>query len=175
VDLSQVFITENSKAGDTYPGQIVRQCFLFSCSSSRNLTRFPEFPCFRRWSILGEGYVSCQRPLDASNVQTYVRSIVMLRRTSNHTRSMDQQFLLRMSGRFISERDQKQDGDQPAPGKPKPGKSKTEKPGREVDKGAQRVKRPKKRIGMPSPPNKRGRSGLVLTLRGLCWPLFFLL
>jgi hypothetical protein len=86
---------------------------------------------------------------------------------------MDQRFL-RMSSHSISERDQKQDDDQPAPEKPKPGKSKTEKPGREIDKGAQRVKRPKRRIGMPPPPDKRGRSGLVLTLRRSFRPLFFL-
>jgi hypothetical protein len=171
VKLAQVFITENSKAGDTYSGPIVRQSPLFARSSSRNLARFPEFPCFRKRSIPGEGYASCQHFLRIVDVQMYVCSVGMLGETSDHWGSMNQRFLS-MSSRSISERDQKQDGDQPAP--EKPGKSKTEKPGREIDKGEQRVKRPKKRIGMPPPPDKRGLSGLVLTLRGLCWPLFFL-
>ena len=171
--LSQVFITENSKAGDTYSGPIVRQSALFVCSSSRNLTCFPEFPCFRKRSIPGEGYASCQYSLRIVDVQMYVCSVGMLGGISGLWGSMNQWFLSIFSY-SISERDQKQDGDQPAPEKPKPGKSKTEKPGREIDKGAQRVKRPKKRIGMPPPPDKRGRSRLVLTLRGSFWPLFFL-
>ena len=173
VKLSQVFITENSKAGDTYPGPIVRLSPLFARSSSRNLARFPEFPCFRKRSIPGEGYASCQHSLRIVDVQMYVCSVGMPEGTSDHWGSMNQRFLSMLS-HSISERGQKQDGDQPSPEKPKPGKSKTEKPGREVDKGAQRVKRPKKRIGMPSPPDKRGRSGLVLTLRWPCWPLLFL-
>src|SRR5437660_2029043 len=94
---------------------------------------------------------------------------------SSHPGSTKPLFLLGMSDGSISEGGQKQDGDQTVPGKPKPGKPETEKPGREVDKGAQRVKRPKKRIGMPSPPNKRGRSELALSLRRLCRLLCFLL
>ena len=167
------FHHRDSKAGDTYSGPIVRLSPLFARSSSQNLARFPEFPCFRKRSIPGEGYASCQRSLRIVDVQMYVCSVGMPGGTSDHWGRMNQRFLS-MSGYSISERDQKQDGDQPAPEKPKPGTSKTEKPGREIDKGAQRVKRPKKRIGMPPPPDKRGLSGLVLTLRGLCWPLFFL-
>lgn len=80
-------------------------------------------------------------------------------------RSVKRIFLLEMLDRPVSENDQKKDGDQPDPGKKKPAEPETERDG---DKGSQRVKRPKKRIGTPPPPKERGISGLLIALRSFC-------
>ena len=140
---------------------------LFSRFFSRSLPRSPELPHVQKRSILGEEYTFGWHPLCIMDIQTYVCSVSMLTENSDHAESMDQRFQI-ISSRTVSERDQKQDGDQPVPERSKPGTSKKEKPEREFDKGAQRVKRPKKRIGMPPPPNKQERSRLLLILRKFC-------
>jgi len=111
---------------------------------------------------------SYQHYCGTTDVQTYSCPVGILRRASDR-RTADRTFLMETPGGPISEGGQKKGGDQPGPEKQKPpAKPGTKKPEREGNIGVQRVKRPKKRIGAPDPPEKeQGLSGLGVVLRWL--------
>jgi hypothetical protein len=171
-------IHENAHSSLITPGddsktdgrQVVKTPFqriFVAYSSYRNRIILSKQLLFLKLNVYQRDVASCQAPIGLTDVQTYLHPVSMQRRVDD--REVEYRLLLlETPGEPILGGNQKKGRGQPEPEKQKPEKPGTENPERGGTKKIQRVKRPKKRIGISHPAKEQRLSGLVIVLRCLC-------